>query len=369
MNQRSLLLFEQAIKSEATLKNYKYQLEKFRTWAKVKSYNGLLEASRKEIQELLEDYVMYLKKNISPNSIPIYFSPIELFYVMNDIDLNFKKIRKLFPEKVKRGNERGYTHDEIRIILTRIRTKRNQALILLLASSGCRLGAIPGLKIRHLKRIEESYSIKIYEDEKEEDYIFTTPEATKSIDSYLDERKKDGEYFDQDTPLFRTEYRLGIEKVKPCTAFTLTKITERVAKTIERKKIRTSNRYDVPKNHGYRKFFATVIKNTEGVTPTMTEKLINHIGIVQLDGSYFKPTVEKMYEAYKKSIPELTIDQTEKHNAKLKAITKEKQELEKTLEEKSTLEETVSKQQDQLDEIKEFLAEEREKKINKYNKS
>lgn len=369
MSQRSLLLFEQAIKTEATLKAYKYQLEKFRSWAKVKNYNGLLEASRKEIQELLEDYVMYLKKNLSPNSIPIYFSPIELFYVMNDIDLNFKKIRKLFPEKVKKGNERGYTHEEIKTIISHSTSKRNISFVLLLASSGCRLGAIPGLKIRHLKRIEESYSIKIYDGDKEEDYIFTTPEATKAIDSYLDERKKDGEYFDQDTPIFRTYYRLGIEKVKPCATTHLTEITQRMIRMIERKRTGKTKRFDVPKNHGFRKFFATVIKNTEGVTPTMTEKLINHIGIVQLDGSYFKPTVEKMYEAYKKSIPELTIDQTEKHNATLKAITKEKQELEKTLEEKSTLEETVANQQNQLNEIKEFLAEDREKRINKYNKS
>jgi len=92
--QRSILIFEQAIKSEATKKAYKYQLNKFKKWAKVKSFDGLLQAPQKNIQILLEDYVMYLKKTISPNSIPIYFAPIELFYVMNDLNLNFKKIRK-----------------------------------------------------------------------------------------------------------------------------------------------------------------------------------------------------------------------------------------------------------------------------------
>ena len=60
--QRSMLLFEQAIKSEATKKAYKYQLNKFKQWSKIKNFDGLLQAPQKDIQILLEDYVMYLKK-------------------------------------------------------------------------------------------------------------------------------------------------------------------------------------------------------------------------------------------------------------------------------------------------------------------
>jgi len=306
--QRSILLFEQAIKSEATKKAYQYQLEKFRKWSKIKTFDGLFQAPEKDIQIMLEDYVMYLKSVVSPNSIPIYFAPIELFYVMNDINLNFKKIRKLFPEKVKKGNERGYTHVEISAILNSAKTKRNKALVLLFASSGCRLGAIPEMRLKHLSKIEGSYAIKIYEGDKEEDYVFTTPEATKIIDSYLDERKKDGEYIDSETPLFRMSYRLGIEKVKPCTVDNLSHIMGRLVRIIERKKTGKTKRFDVPKNHGFRKFFATVIKNIEGISPTMTEKLINHVGIVQMDSAYFTPSMEKMFESYKKGITELTID-------------------------------------------------------------
>lgn len=332
VQQRAMLLFEQAIRSEATKKVYKYQLEKFREWSKIKNYDGLLQAPKKNIQELLEDYVMYLKKTISPNSVPPYFAPIELFYVMNDVDLNFKRIRKLFPDKVKKGNDRGYTHDEINLILSNTKTKRNKALILLLASSGCRLGAIPDIKLKHIVNLEESYAIKIYEGDKEEDYIFTTPEATKAIDEYFNERRQRGEYFDQETPLFRVAYKIGIERVKPCTFSHLTQITFRSVRIIERKKSTRSQRYDVPRNHGFRKFFATVIKDTTGVSPTMTEKLINHIGIVQMDGAYYKPSMQKMFEAYKKAVPELTIDQTKKlkqENRKQKQELSELQQLRK----------------------------------------
>lgn len=323
-NQRSILIFEQAIKSEITKKTYRYQLNKFKEWAKIKNYDGLLEAPHKDIQILLEDYVMYLKKNISPNSIPIYFAPIELFYVMNDVNVNFKKIRKLFPDKVKKGNERGYTRKEIQSILNFAKSKRNKALVLLFASSGCRLGSIPGMSIKHLSRIENSYSIKIYEGDKEEDYVFTTHEATKALDDYLEERRKDGEYIDGESPLFRTVYQIGIEKVKPCTVDNLTHVMGRLVSVIDRKRTGNTKRFEVPKNHGFRKFFATVIKQTSGITPTMTEKLINHIGIVQMDSAYFTPSVQQMFEAYKKSIPDLIISDDERIEQEKKVIESKK---------------------------------------------
>lgn len=337
LEQRSLLLFEQAIKSESTRKTYLYQLTKFREWAEIKDCNGLLQAPQKDIQILLEDYVMYLKKTISPNSVPIYFAPLELFYVMNDVNVNFKKIRKLFPDKVKKGNERGYTHKEVKTILDSTQTKRHKALVLLLASSGCRIGAIPDMKLKHLTRIDDSYAIKIYEGEKEEDFVFTTPESSQCVDDYLDERRKDGEYVDGESPLFRTDYRLGIEKAKPCSVDILTHMMGRLVSVIERKRTGKTKRFEIAKNHGFRKFFATIIKDTEGVSPTMTEKLINHIGIVQMDGCYFAPSMEKMFESYKKAIPELMIDQTHKQELKIKQLEDEKSDLQRIKEDNAKL--------------------------------
>jgi len=65
-----MLIFEQALKSDFTKQTYKYHLKKFREWAKIKSFEGLLQAPQKDIQIMLEDYVIYLKKIISPNSVP-----------------------------------------------------------------------------------------------------------------------------------------------------------------------------------------------------------------------------------------------------------------------------------------------------------
>lgn len=351
--QRSQLIFEGAIQTEATREAYLYQLEKFREWTKIKDYDSLLQAPQKQIQELLEDYVMYLKKKISPNSVPIYYAPIELFFVMNDVTINYKKLRKLFPKKIKKGNEQGYNIEQIREIIKNTKTKRNKALVLLFASSGVRLGAIPGILLKHLSKINESYAVKIYEDETEEDYIFTTPEATKTIDEYLDERKKDGEYVDQNSPLIRTSYKLGIEKAKSCNLDTLAHVMGRLVSCIDRKK--KGHRYDIPKDHGFRKFYATAIKNTQGITVTMSEKLINHIGAVKLDKSYFTPSKEEMYESYKKAIPELTIDQTEKHEAVIESQKKKITELSKKEDQIQELAKTVEEIKNQQFETQKLL--------------
>ena len=146
-NQRSILLFEEAIKSPATKKMYLYQIEKFRTWSKIKDFDSLLQAPIKNIQELLEDYVFYMKRDVSPNSIPVYFAPLELFFIMNDVNLNFKKIRKMFPAKIKKGNDSAYSLKEIQKLLSHARTLRNKSLILLLTSSGCRIGAVSDIKL------------------------------------------------------------------------------------------------------------------------------------------------------------------------------------------------------------------------------
>ncbi|MDH3313172.1 MAG: hypothetical protein OEM28_08500 [Nitrosopumilus sp.] len=70
--QRSLLLFENSIKIKATRTRYLYHLNKFRKFYKIKDYDSLLIIDIKKLQIMVEDYVMMLKKKVSPNSINSY---------------------------------------------------------------------------------------------------------------------------------------------------------------------------------------------------------------------------------------------------------------------------------------------------------
>ena len=69
---RSLKLFENAIRSEYTRKNYSCTLKKFMEFVDMEDYDRLVSLPEKEIQAMLEDYVMHLKTcNLNPNSLPI----------------------------------------------------------------------------------------------------------------------------------------------------------------------------------------------------------------------------------------------------------------------------------------------------------
>jgi len=66
--QRSLLLFEEGIKSPHTKKVYRGHLAAFLKFAKISDPDELLKLPREQLQILLEDYVFHIKKRINPNS-------------------------------------------------------------------------------------------------------------------------------------------------------------------------------------------------------------------------------------------------------------------------------------------------------------
>lgn len=156
MMQRSLLLFENAIKSKSTHKQYLYYLGKFLKFYHLKDYDSLALLDTGKLQVMVEDYVMDLKKRVNPNSVPTFITPIQTFLEVNDSNLNWKKIHRLYPAKIKSVGRTAYTTDDIKKMLDLEPQRRNRALIHLLASTGMRKGAVCELRIGNLKRIQET---------------------------------------------------------------------------------------------------------------------------------------------------------------------------------------------------------------------
>ena len=312
--QRSLVLFENAIKTEATRKAYLYQLEKFRVWIKVKNYDELLAAPEKQIQVFLEDYLFYLKKKLSPNTIPSTIAPLELFYSMNDKILDFKKLRKMFPAGVKKSGYGVYSNQDTQNMLKHTSKKRSRAIVLFMASTGCRVGAIPDLKLRHVSDMPEGCkSVLFYEGSNEEHCGFLTPEATFALDEYLEERQKDGERLNSESSVFRAIYRLGMEKTKPMTTGTIKEVISVLVRSdISRNKI--GNRYNIQIAHGFRKRFATIVKLNNKISYSVSERLLGHKA--GEDSSYFRPTVkQELFGEFRKVISDLTVDDSERLRA------------------------------------------------------
>ena len=90
---------------------------------------------------------------------------------INDVVLNWKKIKKFIRSSQKTGNEiagkdRGYTHAEIQKIIQHC-DQRIKTCFLILASTGIRIGALGPMKLRDLERIDDLYKIIVYSGEKE----------------------------------------------------------------------------------------------------------------------------------------------------------------------------------------------------------
>jgi len=225
LQQRSLHIFSHSIKSEVTKKVYLQNLEYFRKFCKLKDFDSILKVEPKQLDGMIQDYVISLKSQISPNSIPTRIYPIQTFFEVNDIEINWKKIRRLFPPRVKLSGAKAWTTQEIRLMLEVSGEIRTKALIHFLASSGVRIGAMPGLRLRHLAEMPLGCkSVTVYAEDPEEYYTFLSPEASKYLDLYLEHRKNDGENLSPDSSVFRTKYSIGIGKVVP--------LSERAMRTI-----------------------------------------------------------------------------------------------------------------------------------------
>jgi hypothetical protein len=122
--QRSILLFENSLKTEATREKYLYYLKRFKNFYKLKDYDSMLTIPLKQLQIMVEDYVMMLKKKVSPNSVNTYMAGIEAFFETNDVELRWKKIRRLYPAKVKKTGGKMWTTEEIDLILKRFSSMR-----------------------------------------------------------------------------------------------------------------------------------------------------------------------------------------------------------------------------------------------------
>jgi len=310
---RSIILFEQAIRTERTSKKYHEFLEVFLKWVH-KDPESLLLLSSDQLQVFLEDYIFHLKKRLKRTSIELHLAAINKFLVANDKEYKKHKLRMFLPEKVKPSGEKAWTTHDIQKMLEYSDNKRTKALIHLLSASGCRVGVIEELKWKHITPIsDECYMITAYPNSTHEYTTFLHKEARKALDEYTEERRKSGELVTDESYVFSNKLHELRQKPKPMTINAANSLISRVIikAGAKRKKLENSNRYDTATNMGFRKRFNTILKSNPNISYAMAERMMDHR--IYLEPSYFDTTnKEKLFEEYKKAIPELTIDDNER---------------------------------------------------------
>lgn len=326
MQQRSILIFEQSIKSPTTRLNYKSNLERFLKFAKIRDYDALLSMSEDDLQELVENYVIDLKGNVNPNSIPCMMSGVKHFFEMNRKRLYWKIIQKIYPEKIKRAGYNSWSTEQVRKMLEYNTSKRNKAIIHFIASTGARVGVFDyDLSMKRLRDMEDGCkAVLIYAGEPDEYWTFLTPEAASALEEYFEKRRKDGEIFNPDTPIFTHAYPRQRKRGLPIKRGSVISIIVRTVQRagIERKRV--NRNFDIQIDHGFRKRFNTILKLENEVNSNIAEKIMGHSVSIPLDNTYFTPTLDRIFAEFKKAIQELTIDPTIRQKA---LIAKQKEEI------------------------------------------
>jgi len=335
-------LFFSSMKSEATKKAYSSYIQRFMRFVGCSTVNDLImvtndstgvqTTARNHIEDLIIDFIIDLKEkeSMSFRAIDNYLCPVISFYKINDVMLNTKKINQFMPPKIRLKKNRGYTHEEIQRMLN-IADERMRAVILLLVSSGCRIGSIPGLHVRDLERKENEnlYKVTIYENDVEEYFTFTTPEAADALDQYLDMRKRFGEKINPDSPLIREQFdtRDPFSIAAPKTVKSST-LAGKLAQLAERAGIREkrllkegekfgSVRKAVPIVHGFRKSFSTFAHSAKMDTIVRMRLEGHSVGI---SDHYVLPPDQEFLEEYVRAVDNLTIDPTKRMARKIEKL-------------------------------------------------
>ena len=155
--------FINAIKSPATRKGYENSLRRYLNHLKLKEVDDLLlHSNPRYIESQIIDYIMALRNSgISYATIQFLVTPIFTFYQLNDIILNRKKVSRYSGEYKRVVRDQAYTTEQIQTALQHA-DQRMRMIILILSSTGCRVGSLPALTLGNLTSYQNYYRTLSY---------------------------------------------------------------------------------------------------------------------------------------------------------------------------------------------------------------
>jgi len=306
--ERQIYKVDEGIPSPNTRLRYRSAFSLFLIYCRQTDLSVLIQQEPRLIEARIIGYINFLAevKHYARGSISAAVSTIIHFFEMNDVILNKKKISRFLPEEVSDHTDRAYTREEIQQLLCRC-DERSRVIILLMASTGMRMGAIPGLQMGHLEKIaaHNLYKITVYANfPRAKYYCFCTPESAIAIDSYLSYRQRFGDPLNKTSPLVREQFEIDdpfmAANPKPIAHRTIAYIID---ETLKRSGLKTK---EVMRSHGFRKFAITMMKKAR-LDYSDREFLVGHRYSRGLDVNYDRTSEEDRLQEYLKAIDLLTI--------------------------------------------------------------
>ena len=277
-------------------------------------------------QHQLMQYIEFQKERaekgeIAESTINNYYKSVKLFCEMNDILMNWKKIAKGKPQHRDYANDRAPTLEEIKKLLD-FPDRRIKVIVLVMLSSGIRVGAWDYLKWKHIIPIKNeedkiiAAKIRIYAGEKEEYFSFITPEAYDALQEYIEFRDSCGEKISGESWLIRDiwkstnvkfQNRGGLATVpRKLKSSGVRSIISRAEweQGIREPLSNGKKRHEFQAVHSFRKFFKS---HCEQVMKSINvEILMGHT--IGVSNSYYKPSEREILDDYLKAINILTIN-------------------------------------------------------------
>jgi integrase len=289
------------------------------------------EGGKEWAQKCIMRFVGHLNEKVKEGrfgrgTIRNYYKTVKRFCDTQNIELSWKRITSGLGKVKRVANDRAPTLEEIQRLI-QYPDRRIKPIVLVMESSGIRIGAWEYLRWKHIRPLDRdgrpvdrdlppgqiaAAKISVYGGEEEEYFSYITPEAYHSLKEWMDFRAANGEDINGESPLMRDIFafkygRSSALNPKMILAESVWKIIERGLKEqgIRQPLANGTKRYEFQGAHGFRKYFKTRAEQA-GMRPFNIETLMDHsLGI---SDHYGRPMEQDLFSDYLKVVEALTIN-------------------------------------------------------------
>ena len=391
--QDPLKKFEASMRSEETKNSYKKTFREILD--SIEDLNGTFEDKARQfydlaktdtdnIQELLEQYGIHLNERskkpkdsdeyLNPNTFTNKFKGIKKFCKVNRIAIIWDSIMEFEPEKNNNKQTRGFTTQEIKIILEHSTNIRTDLATLLISSCGSRSGELEELRWEQISPIYEcdgKYSFEesensiivcacviVYAGTSSEYQTLISIEAWDKLQSLKTQwiQKTGRDPLGSDYVFLKSGTEIlpfaknGIQK----------KLTQVVRKSQVQIKLDGERRFENPVTHAFRKRYNKIMtelenKNDSHGNHIRKERLMGHkSGISSLESNYFFSNILESVPQYLQAMPKLMISDEYRTKNLLEQEQKKKTQLEIEIQEKDNALETLKELKLKVERIQKY---------------
>ncbi len=299
--------------SENSVENYVKAVRKFIDFLGLEDPETALKkfhSQKLDPSNNVDKFIDYALEKYAHQTVRGFLFGIKKWLSLNGVKVDWNQIE--FPTGAEiREVDRAPTKEEVKILLRNASSSRDRAAILILSSSGLRIGTLLSLKVGDVDLTSQPDVARIKVERKRGRkfvgkrrggqgriyFTFCTPEAKKALTEYLEARKRAGENLTVESPLIGDSYFKG----NNISVESYEKVWHRLLKRSGL--AQKSNKWYKLHLHTLRKFFRS---NAVGVDSSYRESWMGHKS-GYLDESYFRAEEQQHLAEYRKVIVHLSI--------------------------------------------------------------